>query len=300
MGMQPRALELPVAFVDSPESLSNALPSMHESGMVSLDAEFSLTGTHHCVLALLQVATESQVWLIDPLALPGLIRPLLEALAAVPWIVHDFSGDGIVFKRLYGVIPNSVMDTMLLAKALGYAQPSLKTMAKLKLGIDIPKQEQDSNWMLRPLRESQIAYAARDAALLLPLLRALAEEADGLRAAYATIEAGLSQLPSSLSQMLMRIRSYAQPKTHAFLAKIRAHGHGRLAVERAKKLMDLRIRWGNEGDVAAVMEMGNRWILRCVANPPKTMDALEKRIPNPRFRKKRIDSLWKVFSESAE
>jgi ribonuclease D len=297
-GTQPIGLNIPIAFVDSPDSLAAAMPSMHDAGMLSLDAEFSLTGTHHCALALLQVATESQIWLVDPLALPGLIQPLLKALATVPWIVHDYSGDGVVFKRLYGVVPNSVLDTMLLAKTLGYAQPSLKTMAKLKLGIDIPKQEQDSNWMLRPLRESQLAYAARDAALLLPLLRALAQEAEQRRTDDAAIDANLKQLPASLRQMLLRIHNYSPPKTHVFLEKIRARGYGRLAVERAKRLMELRISWGNEGDVAAVMELGNRWIMHRVQHPPKSLEALERTIPNPRFRKKRIDLLWKVFSES--
>jgi len=45
-------------------------------------------------------------------------------MSEVPWIIHDFSGDGIVFKRLFNVVPSSVMDTMLLARALGYPSPA--------------------------------------------------------------------------------------------------------------------------------------------------------------------------------
>ncbi|MDR1842035.1 MAG: hypothetical protein LBQ86_08980, partial [Holophagales bacterium] len=268
-----------------------------EVGLISVDAEFSLTGTHHCVLALLQIATHEKVWLIDPLAIPDLIGPLLSALAEMTWIAHDFSGDGVVFKRLYNVVPKSVLDTMMLARALGYAQPGLKNMARLKLGIDIPKQEQDSNWMLRPLRESQLDYAARDAALLLPLLRELVNEAEARRAVEAEITRSLSELPRQLKQMLARIHNYVQPAESLVVEKIRALGLGAVAEARAKELLELRHAWGNQGDIAAVMELGNRWIIARAQRPPKSIGALERTIRNPRFRKKRLGSLWKVFTK---
>jgi ribonuclease D len=189
------------------------------------------------------------------------------------------------------------MDTMMLSKALGYPHPGLKTMVKLKLGVDIPKVEQDSNWMRRPLRESQLNYAARDAALLLPLLRELAAEAEQRRAKEMEIAQRLEQLPLELKHMLSRIDCYAPPKEPLILKKIRAMGLAPNAAPRAKKLLDLRQTWGNEGDVASVMELGNRWIIARLQYPPKTLEALKKTIRNWRFCKKRIDSLWKVFTE---
>ena len=139
--MAPDRLDLPTTFVDTPGALADALPHWFAAHILAVDIECSLTGFHHCVMALLQVATHDRAWLVDPLALPRLMRPALLAMAEVPWIVHDFSGDGIVFKRLYDVVPCSVLDTMLLARALGYPQPGLKTMARLKLGLEIPKEE---------------------------------------------------------------------------------------------------------------------------------------------------------------
>jgi ribonuclease D len=165
-------------------------------------------------------------------------------------------------------------------------------MAKLKLGLDIPKEEQDSNWMLRPLREAQISYASRDAALLLPLLRVLADEADGLRD-HPEIGPRLANLPKEMRHLLKRVRAYAPPKHDPVVDKIRHLGD--LAVARAKVLTSYRWAWGNEGDVAAVMELGNRWITARLAHPPATREALERTIPNPRFRRKRLDALWAVF-----
>ena len=288
--------DLPTTYVDTPEKLQAALPLWHAAGVLAVDIECSLTGMHHCVLALMQVATHDQAWLVDPLPMDEFMRPALQAMAQVPWIVHDFSGDGIVFKRIYDVVPESIFDTMLLSRALGYPQPGLKTMARLKLGLEIPKEEQDSNWMLRPLREAQISYASRDAALLLPLLRTLADEADTKRE-DPEIGPRLASLPKEMRHLLRRIRAYSPPKHDPVVDKIRHLGD--LAVERAMKLTAMRWQWGNEGDVGAVMELGNRWLLARLSHPPTTREALERTIPNPRFRRKRLDALWAVFEAGA-
>jgi ribonuclease D len=281
-------------YVDSPETLAEALPDWFSANLLAVDIECSLTGFHHCVLALLQVATHDKAWLVDPLAIPELMKGTLEAMAEVPWIVHDFSGDGIVFKRLYEVVPTSVMDTMLLARTLGYPQPGLKTMARLKLGVEIPKEEQDSNWMHRPLRDAQVSYAARDAALLLPLLRTLALEAEAKRD-DPEVGPHLAGLPEEMRRTIHRVRNYRPPQDHPVVEKIRNMGLGEEAVEKARRLTNLRHLWGNQGDVAAVMELGNRWILARVEHPPKSREALERCIPNPRFRRNRLEALWEVL-----
>lgn len=288
--------DLPITIVDTPEALAEALPAWFEAGLLAVDIECSLTGMHHCVLAFLQIATHDQVWLVDPIALPDLMKPTLEAMSEIPWIVHDYSGDGVVFKRLYDVVPTSILDTMLLARALGYPQPGLKTMAKVKLGIHIPKEEQDSNWMMRPLREAQLSYAARDAALLLPLLRTLAEEAEEKKD-DPVVGPRLAALPGELRALFRRIRRYQQPDDNPIIDKVRAMGLGERAEQKARALSDFRYQWGNQGDVAAVMELGNRWILARILHPPTTREQLERAIPNPRFRRKRLDELWEVLGE---
>jgi ribonuclease D len=297
--MSPDRYDLPIHYVNTPERLAEALPHWFGAHLLAVDIECSLTGVHHCLLALMQVATHDRSWLVDPLAIPELMKSTLEAMGEVPWIVHDFSGDGVVFKRLYDFIPSSVMDTLMLAKALGYPQPSLKTLARLKLGVDIPKEEQDSNWMLRPLRESQLSYAARDAALLLPLLRELAEEAE-TKKIDPEVETRLAHLPMEMKGLLRRLRNYHQPQDYPIMNKIRNLGLGDEAVQKAKRLLDLRFQWGNEGDIAAVMELGNRWILARLQHPPKNKEALERCMPNPRFRRKRLDAIWEVLGEKSD
>ncbi len=296
--MSTESFDLPVTYVTTEAQLAEAWPVWEASGLLAVDIECSLTGTHHCVMALIQVATHDQAWIVDPLPFGPELKPWLEKMATLPWIAHDWSGDGIVFKRLYDVEPTSIMDTMLLARTLGYPQPGLKTMAKLKLGIDIPKEEQDSNWMLRPLRDAQLSYAARDAALLLPLLRRLSDEAEALKD-DPVVGPRLANLPKELRGLRRRIHAYKAPGDDPIVHKVKKQ-LGETAAEQARKICELRRIWGNEGDVGAVMELGNRWMMARVEHPPVSLEALERTIPNPRFRRKRAAARWVVLKGDVE
>ena len=161
---------------------------------------------------------------------------------------------------------------------------------------DIPKEEQDSNWMMRPLRPSQVSYAARDANLLLPLLRALGDEAEARRGEPA-VAAALARLPAEIAALKARVRAYRPPGGSPMLDKIRRMGLGAEAERKASRLLDLRYQWGNEGDVAAVMELGARWILARLHRPPRSREELERVIPNPRFRRRRLEALWEILGD---
>ena len=140
--------------------------------------------------------------------------------------------------------------------------------------------------------------AARDATLLLPLLRTLGEEADARRHEPGVAER-LAQLPREMAALKARVRNYRGPESSPILEKVRRMGLGKDAERKARQLMELRYAWGNEGDVGAVMELGNRWILARLHHPPRTREALERVIPNPRFRRRRLDALWEILKDES-
>ncbi len=295
--MTDSTFNLPTEFIDQPEALRFAIDAWQKADVIAVDLENSLTGMHHCNLALLQVATHNQVWLVDSLVLSEYIPKALDSIRHIPWICHDFSNDGIVLKRLFNFIPNSVFDTMLLAKALGYPQPGLKAVAKIKLGIEVDKEEQDSNWVLRPLRESQLRYAAQDAALLLPLLRRLADEVED-RKDESEIQSRVAQLPREMEALFKRIQAYQPPVVEPVVEKAAYLGED--AGDIARKFCELRVEWGNRGDIGAIMEMGNRWILRCAEQIPQRRELFNKTIRNPRFLKAHGDELWAIIEPYAQ
>src|SRR5262249_28523204 len=103
-------------------------------------------------------------------------RPLFELLAERTLIAHNASFD-LGYLASLGFEPGRVRCTMLLSQLLyGTRQPrgfhTLAACAERELGRAMNKSEQTSDWS-GELTAEQLAYAALDAAVLLPLRQAL-------------------------------------------------------------------------------------------------------------------------------
>ena len=64
----------------------------------------------------------------------------------------------------------SVIDTQLAAGFLGYTTPSLATLVEAQLHQKLPKADRLTDWLKRPLRPTQLTYAASDVAYLFALV----------------------------------------------------------------------------------------------------------------------------------
>jgi DNA polymerase-1 len=103
--------------------------------------------------------------------------PLFGALAEKTLVGHNLAFDLAFLARL-GFVPGPVHDPMLLSRLLhGTRRPKgfhkLENVAERELGLAIDKGQQTSDWS-GPLAGEQLDYAARDAAVLLPLYARLA------------------------------------------------------------------------------------------------------------------------------
>ena len=132
---------------------------------VALDTEFMRVDTFYPIAGLLQVSAGDGAYLIDPLRISDW-RPfaaLLEAPTVVK-VLHSCSEDLEVFLRLTGSLPAPLFDTQLAAGylnlgfSMGYSR-----LVQAVLDIDLPKGETRSDWLQRPLSETQVSYAAEDA-----------------------------------------------------------------------------------------------------------------------------------------
>ncbi len=142
---------------------------------VALDTEFVRVDTFYPLAGLLQVCAAGQVYLIDPLPIRDW-TPLAELLhaPAVVKVLHSCSEDLEVLSRLSGSLPLPLFDTQLAAGylnlgfSMGYSR-----LVQAVLGIELPKGETRSDWLQRPLSETQISYAAEDALHLAAVYQAL-------------------------------------------------------------------------------------------------------------------------------
>lgn len=129
---------------------------------------------------LVQIATRREIFLIDPLALggPQQLAPLgpLMASPKIRKVFHAGEYDLFVLKRDCGFRFANLFDTMISAQLLGYPSVGLAALASHHFQMTVPKDEQRSDWSARPLRETQLSYAAADVAYLIPLAERLEAE----------------------------------------------------------------------------------------------------------------------------
>ena len=159
---------------------------------VGIDTEFHRERTYFPSVALVQIAHTKGISLIDPLKvdLRGLSR-LLNSQVLI--VMHAASQDLEVFQHACGVVPNRLFDTQVAAGFLGMSTPSLSALYEKQLGILIKKESRLTDWMARPLSNSQLEYAANDVRYLLQVYDQISAELED-RGRVAWVEAECSIL----------------------------------------------------------------------------------------------------------
>ncbi|HEY9732940.1 MAG TPA: ribonuclease D [Drouetiella sp.] len=153
---------------------SELLKLCHEidsSGRCALDLEFIPERTFEPVLCLVQVATDHSAHIVDPLALPDL-KILWERICdpRILVVLHAANQDLDLVYGLSGLVPSNIFDTQIGAGFGGFGYPvGYGKLLNQLLGVTIAKTESFTDWLGRPLTESQIEYALEDVCHLLPM-----------------------------------------------------------------------------------------------------------------------------------
>jgi ribonuclease D len=148
--------------------------------VVAIDTEADSFYHYFDKTCLVQVATRKEIFLIDPLALggPEELQPMAEFFATpeIRKIFHAAEYDLYVLKRDCGFEFAGLFDTMVSAQLLGYPSVGLSALVERHFGIKLPKDEQRSDWSQRPLKDTQLTYAAADVTHLITLTERLERE----------------------------------------------------------------------------------------------------------------------------
>jgi ribonuclease D len=139
---------------------------------IAMDTESNSFFRYPEQLCLVQVATPSGAWVIDPLAMDD-VSPLGRLLAdeRVEKVFHAADNDIRSFDRQWGYPVRNVFDTAVGGRFLGMERSGLDTVLQEGLGITIEKNKalQRQDWSVRPLSEEALAYAVDDVVHLLSL-----------------------------------------------------------------------------------------------------------------------------------
>lgn len=166
-------------WIDRAEGLHAVVEQLGRVDRYAFDTEFLRERTYFPQLALLQIAWReddvTRVALVDPLRVE--LTPLAEVLRGPGLaVVHAASQDLAIVERACGALPSRLFDPQLAAAFLGYEQPSLSALCDGLLGRHLPKGDQLTDWMRRPLSDEARRYAASDVLHLLDLHRVLTTE----------------------------------------------------------------------------------------------------------------------------
>ncbi len=153
------------AHIQTRSDLLTLIDHARKMDAVAMDTEFVWERTYYPQLGLIQIAlSDEDCFLIDPLAIDDL-SPLGELLSdrSVIKIFHDAPQDLTIITRATGAVTQNIFDTRLAAGFSGFpATLSLCHLIRELLEIILPKKETKTNWLKRPLTESQIDYALDD------------------------------------------------------------------------------------------------------------------------------------------
>lgn len=141
----------------------------------AMDTEFHRERSYFPHLALLQIAWDDQIALIDPLAVD--VGPLAELFAGPGVaVMHAAEQDLEVLGQACDAIPLRLFDTQIAAAFIGMTSPSLTSLVHHVLDVRLPKASRLTDWLHRPLTEEQVAYAAADVAHLVTVYERLVDQ----------------------------------------------------------------------------------------------------------------------------
>lgn len=151
-------------WIDTLDKLQDLIPHRPAPLTLALDTEFMRRNTFYPELALLQIGLEDKTALIDPLAFqPG---PDLTHLLEDPancCIMHSASEDMEALAEILPHGPGRLFDTQVAAALTGLGPGlSYQKLVFEVTGEELEKGETRSDWLQRPLTDSQCDYAALD------------------------------------------------------------------------------------------------------------------------------------------
>ena len=187
----PPVPETPTSYrwIDRQPDLDDLVETLRAQPRYALDTEFHRERTYFPKLALVQVAWRTgdgqELALIDPLAVD--VRPFESLFSSESLcVIHAAQQDLDVLTHAVGSVPSKMFDTQLAAGFVGYGTPSLVSLLQGEIGISPPKGDRLTDWLRRPLTDSQCRYAAVDVEYLLEVHeRLVAQLAEVGRLAWA-------------------------------------------------------------------------------------------------------------------
>ncbi len=157
-------------YITDAEELDKFIARAQKSSVLAIDTEFLREKTYFPMLCLLQMATDDEVVIVDPFKVHNLcvLAPLMRNENIVK-IFHAAKQDLEIIYREVKQLPWPVFDTQIAATLMGQMQQiGYANLISVVCGTRLKKTDSFTDWSARPLKDSQLRYAAEDV-IYLPL-----------------------------------------------------------------------------------------------------------------------------------
>jgi len=148
---------------------------------VTVDTEFMRESTYWPDLCLIQIASDDEEAIIDPLAKDINLKPLFELMGnpSVVKVFHAARQDIEIFYHLSEQIPAPLFDSQIAAMVCGFGeQVSYSALVKKITNTNLDKTSQYTDWAKRPLSNKQLTYAIGDVTYLRDIYKRLQKDLD--------------------------------------------------------------------------------------------------------------------------
>lgn len=257
---------------------------------IGLDTEFVRERTFWPQLALVQIAIDEAILLIDPLK-PGMTEALAQVLGApdILKVMHSASEDVVAIKHACGVLPAPLFDTQIAAAIAGVAAGmGYQKLVEQMTGVALPKGETRSDWLRRPLSESQLHYAADDVRYLFALHDQLAA---------SLLESGRAEWLHEDSQRLLENSQQDEGERWPHLSMRSAQFLDAGAQRRLLRLLRWRDVQARRNDKPRSWILDNEMAATLARNPPADRAALGRWLDaQPKAPRKLADALWTALN----
>jgi len=258
--------------VTTSEGTRQAVERLRQAREMAVDAEADALHAFRPRLCFVQVGTDRDVFLFDAIS-PGVeietLSPLLGDLGRTKYF-HAAGGD-LQYLAEAGIRVKGLFDTHRAATLLGWPRVGLADLARERLGVELPKEHQQSDFSIRPLPSAVREYIADDVRYLCAIGQQVREEcvkADILEEVeldcQRLADEALSR-PEIGSDYRVKLPGLGPNDTRRLLGN---------AI--AQALHQLRLKWAEEADVPMGRMLSNAAISALATRPPENLRELAK------------------------
>lgn len=182
------------------DEIQELVDRLLRSEVVAVDAEMDSFYSYQTKLCLIQISTNDEDFLVDPLHAEDL-SPLREVFESprILKVLHAADNDVPYLVQRVGGRVGPLFDTHVAARLLGMPRNGLGGLVADMLGKEVDKSHQRADWRRRPLPPDMLQYARDDTHFLIRLWKQLFDQLEEreLREEAESAFQRVSQLPPS-------------------------------------------------------------------------------------------------------